>query len=91
MPSLARHGLARRQVAEVMVDHLQGLSHVDVTGDGQEIVERTLADGRNFRIVKNYFEPDALMAQLAMRGWRGRVRSSGDFFIFGALRRAAEG
>ena len=60
-------------------------------GEGEEIVERTLADGRNFRIVKNYFEPDALMAQLAMRGWRGRVRSSGDFFIFGALQRAAQG
>ena len=59
--------------------------------EGEEIVERTLADGRNFRIVKNYFEPDALMAQLAMRGWRGRVRSSGDFFIFGALQRAAQG
>ena len=25
-------------------------------GDGQEIVERTLADGRKFRIVKNYFD-----------------------------------
>ena len=40
MSSLARHGLARRQIAEVMVVHLQGLSHVDVTGDGQASVGR---------------------------------------------------
>jgi SAM-dependent methyltransferase len=57
--------------------------------EGEEIVERTLADGRNFRIVKNYFEPDALMNKLAGLGWRGRIRSSGKYFIYGALHRAS--
>ena len=40
MAPLARHRLARRQVAEVAVDHFQRLPHVDVSGDGQAGVGR---------------------------------------------------
>jgi ubiquinone/menaquinone biosynthesis C-methylase UbiE len=55
--------------------------------EGEEIVMRTLADGQNFRIVKNYFEPVRLSAQMAKRGWRSQIQYSGEFFIYGALHR----
>ena len=53
--------------------------------EGEEMVQRTLADGRNFHIVKNYFEPEALMETLAAWGWRGWIKSSDNFFIHGSL------
>ena len=40
MASLPGDGLARRQVAEVLVGHLQSLPHVDVPGDGKAGVSR---------------------------------------------------
>ena len=58
-----------------------------VVEDG-EIVERKLEDGRKFRIVKNYFEPDQMMNDMRRRGWQGQIRSTGGFFIYGTLRRA---
>lgn len=56
--------------------------------EGEELVERTLADGRNFRIVKNYFEPDSLTAEMTRREWQSQIRFSGKYFIYGALRRS---
>jgi SAM-dependent methyltransferase len=45
--------------------------------------QRRLDDGREFEIVKRYYEPAALVAQLAELGWRSEVRSTGEFFIYG--------
>ena len=53
--------------------------------DNSDIVRRRLNDGREFDIVKVFSEPANLERRLVERGWRGRVRSSGRFFIYGLL------
>ena len=47
-------------------------------------MERRLNDGRQFRVVKVFYEPAVLQEQLAQFGWQGSVRSSGEFFIYGS-------
>jgi demethylmenaquinone methyltransferase/2-methoxy-6-polyprenyl-1,4-benzoquinol methylase len=52
------------------------------------IATRHLADGRTFRIVKHYYEPDALEARLAALGWRARIETTGRYFLIGDLTQA---
>jgi 2-polyprenyl-3-methyl-5-hydroxy-6-metoxy-1,4-benzoquinol methylase len=54
---------------------------VDVSG----IAQRRLNDGREFRVVKVFYEPALLERQLFESGWRGWVRSSGRFFVYGSV------
>ncbi len=49
------------------------------------VMERRLNDGRRFRVVKVFYEPADLQQRLETLGWRGFVRSSGEFFIYGQL------
>lgn len=49
------------------------------------VVRRRLNDGREFEIVKVFYEPAALEQGLFDRGWRGWVRSSGKFFVYGSV------
>ena len=53
--------------------------------DASGVVQRRLNDGREFRIVKVFYEPASLQRQLLDCGWRGWVRSSGRFFLYGAM------
>jgi SAM-dependent methyltransferase len=50
--------------------------------------QRRLDDGREFEIVKRYYEPPALTGQLAQLGWNCDLRSTGEFFIYGIATRA---
>ena len=52
---------------------------------GSFVMERRLNDGRQFRVVKVFYEPAALQERLARLGWRGFVRTSGKFFIYGSV------
>ncbi len=52
---------------------------------GSFVMERRLNDGRQFRVVKVFYEPAPLQERLARRGWRGFVRTSGEFFIYGSV------
>jgi demethylmenaquinone methyltransferase/2-methoxy-6-polyprenyl-1,4-benzoquinol methylase len=52
-------------------------------GESAETMVRRLDDGREFRIVKRFYEPRALERRLAGLGWRAEVRSTGEFFIYG--------
>ena len=52
-----------------------------------ERTRRRTADGREFKIVKRIYEPDALAAELAGLGWDARVEGSPrDWFILGEAR-----
>jgi demethylmenaquinone methyltransferase/2-methoxy-6-polyprenyl-1,4-benzoquinol methylase len=51
----------------------------------QFVMDRQLNDGRRFRVVKVFYEPPALETRLRGLGWRGYVRSPGEFFIYGCL------
>lgn len=44
---------------------------------------RRLNDGREFRVVKVYYEPAALSARLASLGWRARVDVTPTYFLYG--------
>lgn len=50
---------------------------------GEQTMLRRLADGREFQIVKRFYEPHALERRLADLGWRARVRTTPEFFIYG--------
>jgi 2-polyprenyl-3-methyl-5-hydroxy-6-metoxy-1,4-benzoquinol methylase len=52
-------------------------------------VKRKLDDGREFEIVKVFYEPPALLQKLEERGWSGYVRSTENFFLFGCLNRSS--
>ena len=56
-------------------------SHATDTGDETE--ERTLNDGRRFRIVKIYHEPSAIAERLQRLGWRATCSATPRFFIYG--------
>lgn len=51
------------------------------------VMERSLNDGRRFRVVKVFYAPDVLQGRLERLGWSGYVRSSGRFFIYGSVMR----
>jgi SAM-dependent methyltransferase len=50
----------------------------------EETMLRRLDDGREFRIVKRFFDPRELETRLARFGWTIRVEQTGEFFIYGA-------
>jgi demethylmenaquinone methyltransferase/2-methoxy-6-polyprenyl-1,4-benzoquinol methylase len=50
---------------------------------GEETMIRRLADGREFRIVKRFYEPQALQQRLAALGWNAQVHTTGEFFVYG--------
>ena len=51
------------------------------------LVTRKLNDGREFRIVKVFYRPDALDAKLSALGWRARIAQTGRYFIYGEATR----
>ncbi len=58
------------------VDHCLG-NEQDTT------VTRRLNDGRTFRIVKIFYEPQALTERLARLGWQFDVRQTETYFLYG--------
>jgi len=56
--------------------------------DHSGISERTLADGREFRIVKVFYEPRELEARLAGIGWDVHAATTGPAFLYAHGRRA---
>ena len=53
--------------------------------DQSGLIQRRLNDGREYRIVKVFYEPASLERRLSSLGWKGWIRSSGQFFLYGSL------
>ncbi len=53
-------------------------------GEDATTVLRRLKDGREFRVVKVFYRPDELAARLAALGWAVDVRTTANYFIYGA-------
>ncbi len=53
------------------------------TPGDSEIVRRTLRDGSQFHIVKNFVDPDRLAARLEQLGWHCRIHRDGSDWIRG--------
>ena len=54
---------------------------------GKATMTRRLDDGREFQIVKRFYEPERLTRTLAELGWECRVETTGEFFIHGTANR----
>ena len=55
----------------------------------EQTMTRRLNDGREYKIVKNFYVPDALAAQCAAAGLAVSVRETATYFIYGAGERIA--
>jgi len=53
--------------------------------DQSGVVRRRLNDGREFEIVKVFYDPADLEHRLFQRGWNGSVRTTGMFFLYGLM------
>jgi SAM-dependent methyltransferase len=53
--------------------------------DDSGVARRRLNDGREFDIVKVYYEPASLERRLGTLGWAGWIRASGKHFLYGAV------
>ncbi len=53
-------------------------------GEDATTTLRRLKDGREFRIVKVFYEPDDLAAQLAARSWDVAVRTTPHYYLYGS-------
>ncbi len=54
-----------------------------LAGRDASVVGRKLNDGREFRIVKIFYEPATLAAKLESMGWRAELRQTTRYFIYG--------
>jgi demethylmenaquinone methyltransferase/2-methoxy-6-polyprenyl-1,4-benzoquinol methylase len=55
--------------------------------DASGIARRKLNDGREFDIVKIFYQPEHLETRLRASGWNATVRSTGKFFFYGRAAR----
>src|SRR4029450_1827953 len=53
--------------------------------DDSGLARRRLTDGREFDIVKVYYEPASLERRLQALGWTGWIRASGRHFLYGTM------
>jgi 2-polyprenyl-3-methyl-5-hydroxy-6-metoxy-1,4-benzoquinol methylase len=54
---------------------------------GNPVAQRKLDDGRQFRIIKIFYEPRELQSRLETAGWTGDIRTTGAYFIYGCVQR----
>jgi SAM-dependent methyltransferase len=59
----------------------------ELPGRSAGIVTRKLNDGREFRIVKVFWDPRALAARLEALGWSATIAQTASYFIYGQVQR----
>jgi len=65
-------------------EHVHARPKEAYVADG--VVERTLRNGRTFRIVKHFIDPDDLRRRLHDLGWSARIERDGDDWVTGVVR-----
>jgi 2-polyprenyl-3-methyl-5-hydroxy-6-metoxy-1,4-benzoquinol methylase len=55
--------------------------------EGEATMTRRLDDGREFQIIKRFYDPDQLTRALRELGWDCRTGTTGEFFIYGTTSR----
>jgi len=58
-----------------------------LTPNHSGVVERKLNDGSKYLIIKRFYEPEELTRKLGKLGWEGKILSSGQFFLYGCVKR----
>ena len=56
-------------------------------GKESTVQDRKLNDGRAYRIVKVYHEPESLSAQLKELGWQSDIARTATYFLYGSAQR----
>ncbi len=56
---------------------------------GEQVMTRKLNDGRSYRIIKNFYDPAALVARCATHGLDVVVRETPTYFLYGSGTRRA--
>ena len=54
-----------------------------LAAEDEQTMTRRLDDGREYRIVKHWFQAGALAGELTRLGWEAHIRSTREFFIHG--------
>ncbi len=54
----------------------------------EQIMTRRLADGREYQIVKHWFDAASLQAMLEQAGWRAEIGSTAEYFVYGSAQPA---
>jgi demethylmenaquinone methyltransferase/2-methoxy-6-polyprenyl-1,4-benzoquinol methylase len=67
---------SRRELTSTAIDHRLPEAREATT------LTRRLNDGREFEIVKVFYEPAALAARLAALGWAADVRETPTYFLY---------
>jgi ubiquinone/menaquinone biosynthesis C-methylase UbiE len=67
---------SKRTDRSTAADHL-------LPGEDEQTMTRRLDDGREFQIVKRFYDPAALQRELDELGWDFEIGSTGEFFIYG--------
>jgi SAM-dependent methyltransferase len=57
-------------------------------GEQDQTMTRRLDDGREFQIVKRFYDPGRLASDLAQLGWNAEIGTTGEFFIYGTATHA---
>ncbi|HEX9038005.1 MAG TPA: class I SAM-dependent methyltransferase [Ktedonobacterales bacterium] len=70
-------------VDSVYNPHSTARDHL-LEGPEATTVERRLGDGQRFRIVKVFYTPERLRADLARMEWDSALRATPDFFVYGS-------
>jgi 2-polyprenyl-3-methyl-5-hydroxy-6-metoxy-1,4-benzoquinol methylase len=60
-------------------------NHTSLDNSGR--VKRKLNSGRAFEIIKQFYEPEELVLKINRLGWKGQVKSTDNFFLYGSLTR----
>ena len=74
-------------VDSLLADESGAVDHTPPESDGR--ARRKLSDGREFDIVKVFYNRDQLAGQLEEFGWRADVSVAGRFFLYGSAVTAA--
>ncbi|HZE06022.1 MAG TPA: class I SAM-dependent methyltransferase [Solirubrobacteraceae bacterium] len=79
--ALKRHGRvffidSARSESSTAADHR-------LPDEGESTMTRRLDDGREFQIIKRFYDPEPLTAELAKLGWDCEIATTGEFFIYG--------
>jgi demethylmenaquinone methyltransferase/2-methoxy-6-polyprenyl-1,4-benzoquinol methylase len=70
------------------IDSLQpSTAALRATQEQGTVTIRRLNDGREFRVVKLFYEPAALQQRLQALGWKIEVQTTPSYFLYGSATR----
>ena len=64
-------------------EHVDDRGKEDYVPGQEEVVQRQLADGSTFRVIKNFVEPEDLVLRLRRMGWDCVIRRVSSRWVYG--------